>query len=153
MGIAAGKSTKFPRERSRLLNLEESYCYKIIYSRFFGRPGNARISLILLVGAGRFERPTPCAQGRCATRLRYAPTTYVLNLSAFPHGRRKKVAQKGRPKGSHGHAGTSLSRRQTDRLDATSRSFRGRSSENESAVPDCSTTPDGELCSERICLG
>ncbi len=27
-----------------------------------------------LVGAGRFERPTPCAQGRCATRLRYAPT-------------------------------------------------------------------------------
>jgi hypothetical protein len=32
-------------------------------------------SLILLVGAGRFERPTPCAQGRCATRLRYAPTS------------------------------------------------------------------------------
>ena len=30
--------------------------------------------MILLVGAGRFERPTPCAQGRCATRLRYAPT-------------------------------------------------------------------------------
>ena len=30
--------------------------------------------LDLLVGAGRFERPTPCAQGRCATRLRYAPT-------------------------------------------------------------------------------
>src|SRR5579864_1862005 len=27
-----------------------------------------------LVGAGRFERPTPCAQGKCATRLRYAPT-------------------------------------------------------------------------------
>ena len=33
--------------------------------------------LILLVGAGRFERPTPCAQGRCATRLRYAPTLYL----------------------------------------------------------------------------
>ena len=30
--------------------------------------------LVSLVGAGRFERPTPCAQGRCATRLRYAPT-------------------------------------------------------------------------------
>jgi hypothetical protein len=29
-----------------------------------------------MVGAGRFERPTPCAQGRCATRLRYAPTFY-----------------------------------------------------------------------------
>ena len=31
-----------------------------------------------LVGAGRFERPTPCAQGRCATRLRYAPTCVAL---------------------------------------------------------------------------
>ena len=33
-----------------------------------------------LVGAGRFERPTPCAQGRCATRLRYAPTGYSLDF-------------------------------------------------------------------------
>src|SRR5678815_92249 len=31
-------------------------------------------SLILLVGATGFEPATPCAQGRCATRLRYAPT-------------------------------------------------------------------------------
>jgi Amidohydrolase family len=30
--------------------------------------------LILLVGATGFEPVTPCAQGRCATRLRYAPT-------------------------------------------------------------------------------
>src|SRR2546430_17426606 len=28
----------------------------------------------LLVGAIGFEPTTPCAQGRCATRLRYAPT-------------------------------------------------------------------------------
>jgi hypothetical protein len=28
----------------------------------------------LLVGARRFELLTPCAQGRCATRLRHAPT-------------------------------------------------------------------------------
>src|SRR3954465_4489953 len=27
-----------------------------------------------MVGAARFELTTPCAQGRCATRLRYAPT-------------------------------------------------------------------------------
>jgi hypothetical protein len=27
-----------------------------------------------LVGAAGFELATPCAQGRCATRLRYAPT-------------------------------------------------------------------------------
>src|SRR5579871_6032046 len=29
-----------------------------------------------LVGARGFEPPTPCAQGRCATRLRYAPTVW-----------------------------------------------------------------------------
>ena len=28
----------------------------------------------LMVGAIGFEPTTPCAQGRCATRLRYAPT-------------------------------------------------------------------------------
>src|SRR4030095_16113019 len=27
-----------------------------------------------MVGASRFELPPPCAQGRCATRLRYAPS-------------------------------------------------------------------------------
>lgn len=27
-----------------------------------------------MVGAAGFELATPCAQGRCATRLRYAPT-------------------------------------------------------------------------------
>ena len=37
-----------------------------------------------LVGAGRFERPTPCAQGRCATRLRYAPTFYFSDFKLLP---------------------------------------------------------------------
>ena len=40
-----------------------------------------------MVGAGRFERPTPCAQGRCATRLRYAPTLTdysIVNQSTVP---------------------------------------------------------------------
>ena len=32
----------------------------------------------LLVGARRFELLTPCAQGRCATRLRYAPTRTII---------------------------------------------------------------------------
>ena len=41
-----------------------------------------------MVGAGRFERPTPCAQGRCATRLRYAPTFCAsLILNHFPNFR------------------------------------------------------------------
>jgi hypothetical protein len=61
------------------VDLEELHSYIFIYSRFFGHPGYARISLNSLVGAGRFERPTPCAQGRCATRLRYAPTFYLYD--------------------------------------------------------------------------
>ena len=40
-----------------------------------GPEGIPRKSLSLkLVGAIGFEPTTPCAQGRCATRLRYAPT-------------------------------------------------------------------------------
>ena len=31
-----------------------------------------------LVGAIGFEPTTPCAQGRCATRLRYAPTVLII---------------------------------------------------------------------------
>ena len=56
--------------------------YKIVYSGFGRSRTNGRMSLILLVGAARFELTTPCAQGRCATRLRYAPTfaaSLILN--------------------------------------------------------------------------
>jgi hypothetical protein len=39
----------------------------------------------ILVGAIGFEPTTPCAQGRCATRLRYAPTLLAeLILKHFP---------------------------------------------------------------------
>jgi hypothetical protein len=37
--------------------------YEITYSGFCEPSRAVRITLILLVGAGRFERPTPCAQG------------------------------------------------------------------------------------------
>jgi hypothetical protein len=36
-----------------------------------------------MVGATGFEPATPCAQGRCATRLRYAPTLNALILACF----------------------------------------------------------------------
>jgi len=49
--------------RTRLLNLEESNSYKIVYSGFGRSRTNGRMSLILLVGAARFELTTPCAQG------------------------------------------------------------------------------------------
>ena len=58
-----------------------------------------------LVGAGRFERPTPCAQGRCATRLRYAPTFYILDSkplsAAAQEGLPFTVADKTRPAGTN----------------------------------------------------
>jgi hypothetical protein len=37
-----------------------------------------------LVGARGFEPPTPCAQGRCATRLRYAPTASIIATILAP---------------------------------------------------------------------
>ena len=55
------------------------------------------ISLILLVGAGRFERPTPCAQGRCATRLRYAPTGAALLILNHSSTRRTHTTRKTAP--------------------------------------------------------
>ena len=46
--------------------------------RFWGCPraeAKRRPAKLLrrLVGAGRFELPTPCSRSKCATRLRYAP--------------------------------------------------------------------------------
>src|SRR5208282_488264 len=43
-----------------------------------GRLQNILVQMKLLVGARGFEPRTPCAQGRCATRLRYAPTLSEL---------------------------------------------------------------------------
>ena len=40
-----------------------------------------KMGTILLVGAPRFELGTSCAQGRRATRLRYAPT--VTSILAY----------------------------------------------------------------------
>ena len=42
------------------------------------RPTLQQNELFTLVGAARFELTTPCAQGRCATRLRYAPTSPIV---------------------------------------------------------------------------
>src|SRR5258705_2152044 len=53
---------------------------------------NSRASFVLwrflskVVGATGFEPATPCAQGRCATRLRYAPTPIRLDLTASATG-------------------------------------------------------------------
>ncbi len=44
-------------------------------------PGTRRV-----VGAAGFEPATPCAQGRCATRLRYAPTLKTLDFTLLSNG-------------------------------------------------------------------
>ena len=49
-------------QSKKLLNLEERHSYKNDYIRFLEQSINNGILLIILVGAGRFERPTPCAQ-------------------------------------------------------------------------------------------
>ena len=52
-------------------------------------------TLRILVGATGFEPATPCAQGRCATRLRYAPTSprsyAVPHLSVHDDSKRPPV--------------------------------------------------------------
>src|SRR5262247_2245500 len=50
-------------------------------------------TLVILVGATGFEPATPCAQGRCATRLRYAPTGIPQYFSALVRRRRLTVPE------------------------------------------------------------
>jgi hypothetical protein len=40
-------------------------------------------TLLEVVGASGFEPETSCAQGRRATRLRYAPTAESINCNVF----------------------------------------------------------------------
>src|SRR5687768_13156089 len=49
-----------------------------------------------MVGAARFELTTPCAQGRCATRLRYAPMSRGNNRPLGPANRPYTVLAAGR---------------------------------------------------------
>src|ERR1017187_8557302 len=56
-----GMTGALPRGLSRRILRETKL--QIHLQRFFTDVLNGRKLLILLVGAGRFERPTPCAQG------------------------------------------------------------------------------------------
>jgi hypothetical protein len=64
-----------------LLNPEERHSYKIDYTGLSKVARNGRIYLILLVGAGRFERPTPCAQGG-VRYIQKAPCFQLLMFQA-----------------------------------------------------------------------
>ncbi len=57
-------------------------------------PRNLLANRDVLVGAVRFELTTLCSQSRCATRLRYAPTSSILSHSrdrVRPRMRRARV--------------------------------------------------------------
>ncbi len=57
------------------------------------------LDLPVVVGAAGFEPATPCAQGRCATRLRYAPTGRALNYPTPARGQmgsKRRWASSGR---------------------------------------------------------
>ena len=69
------------RERHEL-GLECSYRSYAIPKSQKRKGGPEEPPFLFLVGAERFELPTLCSQNRCATRLRYAPTTGELPLVA-----------------------------------------------------------------------
>src|SRR5215470_2586001 len=48
-------------------------------------------TILLMVGAIGFEPTTPCAQGRCATRLRYAPTLTTSSILNHFHKTRPLI--------------------------------------------------------------
>lgn len=48
-----------------------------------------------LVGAGRFELPTPCSRSKCATRLRYAPPDRQPEGTAPEHALQRIVLGEG----------------------------------------------------------
>src|SRR5688572_16978716 len=64
-------------------------CQRIVIRRSIagGRFSERAKTLGNLVGATGFEPATPCAQGRCATRLRYAPTLKIPSVPPFRTGR------------------------------------------------------------------
>ena len=45
-----------------------------------------------MVGAGRFELPTPCSRSKCATRLRYAPPDQESRPQRGQTGTRKALS-------------------------------------------------------------
>jgi len=64
-----------------LLKLEERHSYNFDYTSFLRVGENGCIYMIPLVGAGRFERPTPCAQGSFR-RIPAMPCFLVLSFKA-----------------------------------------------------------------------
>ena len=71
-------------------DLEGYHSYKFIYSGFFTDFLNSRKLLILLVGAGRFERPTPCAQGKENSRL-FVCFQRIDRCEATGRGQKRRV--------------------------------------------------------------
>ena len=62
-----------------------------------------------MVGARRFELPTPCTPCRCATRLRYAPTEpRIIRDGSASFALHAPVFAIGATQGAHGHPSRSM---------------------------------------------
>ncbi len=56
------------------------------YGAYPGHHGKQATTGKIMVGTGGLEPPTPCSQGKCATRLRYVPTQ-IAQYSYVARGR------------------------------------------------------------------
>ncbi len=82
---ASGKRCRCHRVSSEMPHKNPSATCNMRRTELRDEP-RASDSLLMLVGAERFELPTPCSQNRCATRLRYAPTRSPQYRKEFPLG-------------------------------------------------------------------
>ena len=113
VAVAAGKSCSFGNSRFKPRQRTRSNCFRSLKvlvgatgfvpsgapwaARCLKPVGRPRAKILSeVVGATGFEPATPCAQGRCATRLRYAPTREDPRLSHTCHQPRLQI-----PRGPH----------------------------------------------------
>ena len=66
-----------------------------IRSAIHSNSGLASAGPTKVVGAGRFELPTPCSRSKCATRLRYAPPDRQPEGTAPEHALQRIVLGEG----------------------------------------------------------
>ena len=85
--IRCRKTGGWQRRSWKRIYLDPSWTQVVVGNNL--RFQNVLVQKKLLVGARGFEPRTPCAQGRCATRLRYAPT--LLRTTTLPNQQRFRL--------------------------------------------------------------
>ena len=115
VAVAAGKSCSFGNSRFKPRQRTRSNCFRSLKvlvgatgfvpsggpwaARCLKPVGRPRAKILSeMVGATGFEPATPCAQGRCATRLRYAPTREDPRLSHTCHQPQRQIPPRPTPR-------------------------------------------------------